>query len=59
MTREQLLIAQRDAWKAEAEHQYGQVRFLKYGEEVDYPVTGALDAYAAKKYPVLKEVSDE
>lgn len=48
-----LLRAQRDAWKAEAEHQYGLVRGLKF-EEADYPVTGALDEYAARKYKALR-----
>lgn len=55
----ELLRKQRDAWKAEAEYQYGLVRFLRYGEEADYPVTNALDAYVAGKYPVLKYEADK
>ena len=47
------LVAQRDAWKAEAEHQYGECRAAKYGD-VDYPTDGALDAYASAKYPALR-----
>ena len=49
----ELLREQCDAWKTEAEHQYGLVRASKF-DEIDYPVEGALDAYAAGKYPVLK-----
>ena len=48
------LRAQRDAWKTEAEHQYGLLRVAQDGE-MDYPVTGALDAYASGKYPALAE----
>ena len=55
--REALLIAQRDAWKAVAEDQYGKLRAMLYGPETDYPTDGALDAYAAGKHPVLKETS--
>ena len=48
-----LLRQQRDAWKTEAEHQYGLLR-AEILDEPDYPVTGALDAYAAGRHPVLK-----
>lgn len=48
-----LLREQRDAWKTEAEHQYGLLR-AEILDELDYPVTGALDTYAAGKYSVLK-----
>lgn len=51
----ELLTAQRDAWKEVAEHQYGLVRAAKYHES-DYPVTGALDAWAAGRHPVLREL---
>lgn len=53
----ELLTAQRDAWKEVAEHQYGLVKSAKY-QEVDYPVTGALDAWAAGRHPVLRERVD-
>ncbi len=46
------LRAQRDAWKEVAEHQYGLLRAEKYGDE-DYPVLGALDAWAAGRHPIL------
>jgi hypothetical protein len=52
----ELLRKQRDAWKEEAEHQYGLVQALQNDGEEDYhPVAGALDKYAAGKYPVLTE----
>lgn len=52
----ELLREQRDAWKEEAEHQYGLVHALQNdGEEDCHPVAGALDKYAAGKYPVLTE----
>ena len=48
------LQAQRDAWRDMAEYQYGQLRVAKYGDsEADYPVFGALDALAAKRYSIL------
>ena len=47
------LRAQRDAWKAEAEHQYGLLRAVK-NEDVDYPTKGVLDAYAAGRHPALR-----
>ncbi len=49
------LKAQRDAWRDMAEYQYGQLRIAKYGDsQADYPVLGALDAFAAERYPILK-----
>lgn len=48
------LQAQRDAWKEVAEHQYGLQRIDKF-MDADYKVTGALDAWAAGRYPVLKD----
>jgi hypothetical protein len=41
------------AWKTEAEHQYGQLRLQRNPSETDYPVDGALDAYARGKYPAI------
>ena len=49
----ELLTAQLDAWKEVAEHEYSLLRAVKYGDE-DYPVTGALDVWAAERHPVLK-----
>ena len=43
------------AWKTEAEHQYGQLRLQINPSETDYPVFGALDAYACGKYAALRE----
>ena len=46
---------QRDAWKEVAEHHYGLMRTALYGTYVsEYPVTGALDYFAAGRHPVLK-----
>lgn len=46
--------AQCDAWKDAAEHHYGLLRVALYGDsDADYPVTGALDAWAAGRYPAL------
>lgn len=42
------------AWKEEAEHQYGQLRLQRNPSETDYPVLGALDAYARGKYAALR-----
>lgn len=51
---EALLRQQRDAWRAVAEDQYAKLRTSLYGDsDSDYPVEGALDAYAAGKFPVL------
>lgn len=48
------LKEQRDAWKDAAEHHYGLLRVALYGDSAeDYPVTGALDAWAAGRYPAL------
>ena len=47
------LQAQRDAWKEIAEHQYGLLRIANGNSDVDYPVTGALDAWAHGRYLVL------
>jgi hypothetical protein len=51
------MTAQRDAWKAEAEHQYGLWRVATYGpgpcHPDFYPTKGALDAYARGKHPAL------
>jgi hypothetical protein len=48
------LRAERDAWKDAAEHQYGLLRASLYGESgEDYPVQGALDAWAAGRYPAI------
>lgn len=41
------------AWKAEAEFQYGQLRLQRSPSETDYPVEGALDAYARGKHPAI------
>lgn len=43
------------AWKTEAEYQYGQLRLQLYPGETDYPVWGALDAYARGKYAALRD----
>ena len=48
-----MLRSQRDAWKEIAEHQYGQLR-QERGDKEDYPVLGALDAWAANRYKVLR-----
>ena len=45
------LRAQCAAWKEVAEHHYGLLRV--FGGEYDYPVTGALDAWAVGRHPVL------
>lgn len=45
--------AERDAWREVAEVQYGKLRSALYGDE-DYPVLGALDAYAADRHECLK-----
>ena len=50
------LCAQRDAWKEVAEHQYGLLRTALYGDS-DYPVTGALDAWAAWRHQILSEIA--
>jgi len=47
------LRLQRDSWKEVAEHQYGLVRTAHTGD-YDYPVDGALDAWAAGRHPILK-----
>jgi hypothetical protein len=48
------LKSARDAWKDAAEHQYGLLRTALYGEsDEDYPVQGALDAWAAGRYPAI------
>ena len=49
-----MLRDQRNAWKEVAEHQYGLLRVALYGDaESNYPVEGALDAWAAGRHPVL------
>lgn len=50
----QQMTKQRDAWKEVAEHHYGLLRVAMYGEEPGYPVTGALDAWAAGRHLVLR-----
>jgi hypothetical protein len=53
--RAEQLRAQRDAWKHAAEHQYGLLRASLYGEsDENYPVQGALDAWAVGRYPALR-----
>ena len=47
------------AWKSEAEHQYGLLRLQRYPSEKDYPVEGALDAYARGKYPALAALNQK
>jgi hypothetical protein len=51
--REKVLIEQRNAWKEIAEYQYGNCRVLQ-GGEADYPVYGALDAWACGRHQILK-----
>ncbi len=52
----EILKAQRDAWKEVAENQYGLLRISMYGGSAgDYPVKGALDAWAAGRHPVLRQ----
>ena len=48
-----LLRSQRDAWKEIAEYQYGQLR-LERGDKEDYPVLGALDAWAGNRFKFLR-----
>lgn len=48
--------AQRDAWKHAAEIHYREYRIARYGDgEANYPAEGALDAWAAARYPAIKE----
>ena len=48
--------AQRDAWMAAAEFQYLASRVASLGDsELNYPVEGALDAWAAERYPAIKD----
>ena len=51
--REKVLIEQRNAWKEIAEYRYGHSRLLQF-EDVDYPVFGALDAWACGRHQILK-----
>ena len=50
------LRKQRDAWKEVAEHHYGLLRISLYGDSQDYPVSGALDAWATGRHPILSEI---
>ena len=47
------------AWKAEAEFQYGQLRLQRDPSETDYPVDGALDAYARGKHPAIAALTQQ
>ena len=47
------LRAQRDAWKSEAENMYGHLNSVLHADKANWPAAGALDTYAAGKYPAL------
>lgn len=50
------LKAKCEAWKDAAEYHYGQTRIANYGQsERDYPVKGALDAWAKGQYRILRD----
>jgi hypothetical protein len=47
------LILQRDAWKEISEHIYGNLRAAMFSDDLDYPVNGALDAWAVGRHPII------